>query len=235
MEVPASGESGFDYGRLYEYRFRDVNQGQRQEVWNVISRHIHRAMGSPEIVLDPAAGRCEFLNVVPARERWGIDIAEHSEFRDPGIKMIIGDALSVQIPQTYFDGVFVSNFLEHLSSQQDVARLLVRLRQSLRPGGCIAILGPNFRYSWREYFDCADHTLALTDVSVAEHLYSAGFTIGEIRPKFLPYSFRSVLPASKALTGAYLRFPPAWRLLGRQFLVLAHAPTSTTGTSRPPA
>jgi hypothetical protein len=223
MENPVPRPSAFDYGRLYEYRFRDVDQAQRQEVWNVIARHIHQAMGSPDVVLDPAAGRCEFLNAVPARERWGVDIAEHSEFRDEGIKMIIGDALAVEMPQSYFDGVFVSNFLEHLPTQEDVARLLVRLRASMQPGGCIAVLGPNFRYCGREYFDCADHTLALTHVAVAEHLYSAGFAIREIRPKFLPYSFRSVLPASKRLTDVYLKVRPAWRLLGRQFLVLAHA------------
>jgi len=229
MEPPTA----FDYGRLYEYRFRDVNQAQRQMVWNVISRHIHQAMGSPDIVLDPAAGRCEFLNAVPARERWGIDIAEHSEFRDPAIKMIVGDALTVEIPSAYFGGVFVSNFLEHLPTQEHVARLLVRLRQSMRAGGSIAVLGPNFRYSVREYFDCADHTLALTHIAVAEHLYSAGFTVGEIRPKFLPYSFRSHLPASRSLTEAYLKFPPAWHLLGRQFLVLAQVPSKGDDSSEP--
>jgi Methyltransferase domain len=223
MDKRAQRSSAFDYESLYEYRFRDINQTQRQEVWDLISRHIHQAMGSPDVVLDPAAGRCEFLNSLSARERWGIDIAEHSEYRDPEIKMIIGDSLSVELPQDYFEGIFISNFLEHLGTQEDVATLLVRLCGSLQPGGSIAILGPNFRYCARGYFDCADHTLALTHISVAEHLYSAGFTIDEIRPKFLPYSFRSALPATKTLTSAYLKFRPAWRLFGKQFLVIAHA------------
>jgi SAM-dependent methyltransferase len=224
METPAAEPSAFDYGQLYEYRFRGIDQVRRQSVWDVIARHIYQEMGSPSVVLDPAAGRCEFLSAIPARERWGIDIAEHAELLDSGIKIVIGDALAVQLPQAHFDGVFVSNFLEHLPTQEDVARLLVRLHHAMKPGGRIAVLGPNFRYCAREYFDCADHTLALTHISVAEHLSSAGFTVHEVRPRFLPYSFRSALPASKTLTSAYLKIRPAWRLFGKQFLVVADVP-----------
>ena len=44
----------------------------------------------------------------------------------------------------------------------------------MEPGGTLAVLGPNFRYCHREYFDCADHNLALTHVAVAEHLHAPG-------------------------------------------------------------
>jgi hypothetical protein len=82
-------------------------------------------------------------------------------------------------------------------------------------------MGPNFRYCAGEYFDCADHTVILTHVSMAEHLYAAGFDITTVIPRFLPYSFRGLLPPSPALTSAYLRTPALWRLLGKQFLLLA--------------
>jgi hypothetical protein len=61
-------------------------------------------------------------------------------------------------------------------------------------------MGPNFRYCAREYFDCADHTLALTHVAVAEHLHAAGFEPVKVVPRYLPYSFRSRLPALRTLT-----------------------------------
>jgi hypothetical protein len=83
------------------------------------------------------------------------------------------------------------------------------------------VLGPNFKYCAREYFDCADHTLALTHVAVAEHLFAAGFEVGEVVPRFLPYSFRGSLPAGPGLIRAYLRTPIAWRFLGKQFLLIA--------------
>ena len=94
------------------------------------------------------------------------------------------------------------------------------MHRSLAPGGTIAIMGPNFRYCSDEYFDCADHTLIFTHVAIEEHLYAAGFEPSKSVARYLPYSFRGRLPPSRALTRRYLRTPLAWRLLGKQFLVL---------------
>jgi hypothetical protein len=91
----------------------------------------------------------------------------------------------------------------------------------MEPGGRIAVIGPNFRYCVREYFDCADHTVILTRVAVAGHLHAAGFEVTSVSSRFLPYSFRGLLPPSPVLTRIYLRAPPSWPLLGKQFLVLA--------------
>jgi hypothetical protein len=90
-------------------------------------------------------------------------------------------------------------------------------------------MGPNFRYAMKEYFDFADHTLALTHRAVDEHLHAAGFDVRRVSPRFLPYSFTGILPPSAALTRLYLRAPPAWRLLGRQFLLVAERPHGETG------
>jgi SAM-dependent methyltransferase len=141
---------------------------------------------------------------------------------DENVKCIIGDALDVDLPGSYFTGVFVSNFLEHLAGMQEVHHFLRRMHLVLAPGGRIAVLGPNFRHLVRQYFDFADHVVPLTHLTVAEHLNAAGFTIEWSRPRFIPYSFTGRLPASPALTQMYLRMPVAWRVLGKQFLVLAH-------------
>ncbi len=208
-----------DYARLYEYRFRDVDQSARQAVWDEVGPWIWARMGNPGRVLDVAAGRGEFLKSLPAVERWAVDQVEVQ--LGPGVKRLVGDVASVELPEGYFDGVFVSNLLEHLATQEDVFRLLVRLHGVLAPGGALCVMGPNFRYCAREYFDCADHTLALTHVSIGEHLYAAGFAGAEVTPRFLPFSFRGRLPASTALVRGYLASPWAWPLLGRQFLALA--------------
>lgn len=215
---------GINYQRLYEYRFQGIDQDARQRVWNEIAAYVYGAMGRPRAVLDPAAGRCEFINAIPAEERWIVDAVDYAEaFRQGEIESIIGDVLTVDLPEEHFDGVFVSNFLEHLASQTEVARFLARMRSVMRPGGTIAVLGPNFKYCPGDYFDVADHTVVLTHVSVAEHLYAAGFRIERIVPRFLPFSFRGLLPPSPTLTRMYLRMPLAWRILGKQFLVLARA------------
>jgi SAM-dependent methyltransferase len=212
--------AGINYERLYAYRFRDVDQAARQAVWREIARYVHERMGAPERVLDPAAGRGEFITAVPAAERWGVDLVRQGDIEAAGVRMIIGDVMDADLPEGHFDGVFVSNFLEHLPSQDAVGAALGKLRGAMAPGGRIAVMGPNFRYCAREYFDCADHTVALTHVSMAEHLYAAGFEISAVIPRFLPYSFRGLLPPSSALTSAYLRTPALWRVLGKQFLLV---------------
>jgi SAM-dependent methyltransferase len=213
--------AGLNYERLYSYRFRGVDQAARQAVWQEIARYVHGRMGAPQRVLDPAAGRGEFITAVPAAERWGVDLFGQGVPESAGIKMIISDIMDTTLPDDYFDGVFLSNFLEHLPNQDAVAAVLGKLHAAMEPGGRIAVLGPNFRYCPREYFDCADHTVILTHVAVAEHLYAAGFSVAAVIPRFLPYSFRGVLPPSPQLTRIYLRTPAMWRLLGKQFLVLA--------------
>ena len=137
------------------------------------------------------------------------------------VRLIVGDVADIELPTGYFDGIFMSNVLEHLPTQDAVADLLQRLRACLRPGGVVAVMGPNFRYCAKEYFDCADHVLALTHVSVEEHLYAAGFSPIAVVKRYLPYSFRGLLPPSPKLTSVYLRMPVLQAVLGKQFLITA--------------
>jgi SAM-dependent methyltransferase len=214
-----------NFQRLYEYRFKGVDQEARRAVWSEIGPFVQRRLGDPQRVLDPAAGRCEFLNSVSAAERWGVDLVDYEEsWADPGVKIVVGDVMDVDLPGDYFDAVWISNFLEHLADQEEVATFLERMFRRLRPGGRIAVMGPNFRYCAKEYFDCADHNVILTHVGVEEHLYTAGFDLESVEPRFLPYSFRGRLPATPALTRRYLELPVAWRLLGKQFLVVGRKP-----------
>ena len=210
-----------NYQRLYEYRFRDVPQPSREAVWREVSSYIYDRLGRPQKLIDPAAGRGEFINSAPARERWAVDQVAYAEGTfAPGIRTLVSDVLEADLPRQYFDGAFVSNFLEHLPSQEAVATFLERMRDAMTADGRIAVMGPNFRFCANEYFDMADHTLALTHRAVAEHLYAAGFEPEAVHPCFLPYSFTGRLPPSAALTRRYLRMPIAWRLLGKQFLVI---------------
>lgn len=210
-----------DYDRLYRYRFRDVDERDRAAVWREIAAFVHVGLGEPERVLDPAAGRGELINAMPARERWAVDRIPYPEqLYDPAVRVVVADVFDAELPDEHFDGVFVSNFLEHLPTQEAVAAFLERMHATLRPGGRIAIIGPNFRHCAKQYFDMADHTVILTHKAVAEHLYAAGFEPERIESRFLPYSFTGRLPPSPRLTRAYLRMPWAWRVLGKQFLVV---------------
>ncbi len=210
-----------NYQRLYEYRFRGIPQETRSATWVEIAAHVYEALGRPRRVLDPAAGRGEFINAVPAQERWAVDAVAYEEGQHaPGTKAIVADIFDADLPTEHFDAVWVSNFLEHLLTQEAVASFLEKMHDVLVPGGRIAIMGPNFRYCADEYFDCADHTLIFTHVAIAEHLYAAGFEPTRVVPRYLPYSFRGHRPASQWMVRRYLQTPVAWRVLGKQFLVI---------------
>ena len=215
-----------DYERLYSYRFRDIDQDDRKAVWEPIARYVtDEALGGPQRLLDPAAGRREFISASQAPERWAVDAVDYQAgTADEGVNVVVSDILEADLPPEYFDGIFVSNFLEHLPSQEAVHAFLRKMFELTRPGGRIAIMGPNFRFCAKDYFDCADHTVILTHGGVAEHVYTAGYEVGSVTPRFLPYSFRTRLPSSPALTRMYLSFPPAWRVLGKQFLVVGERP-----------
>lgn len=211
-----------NYDRIYEYRFKGVDQEKKKKIWTEIAEFVYRKLNSPAIILDPAGGQCEFINAVPSTERWTVDMNESiKKYAAADVKVLIGNNLEVELPKNYFDAVFISNFLEHLNSQEEVAFFLSRMFESLKIGGKICVMGPNFKYVSKQYFDFADHTVILSELGVAEHLYGAGFSIREIHPKFLPLSFRGRLPVNRFLAKTYLSMPLFWKILGKQFLLIA--------------
>jgi ubiquinone/menaquinone biosynthesis C-methylase UbiE len=210
-----------DYVRLYKWRFQGVEPQKKRGVWREITLWVYDLLGKPKNILDPACGDLEFLSHIPKEcETWGVDLRVSEESQRALSKYIVGNVFSVELPKAYFEAVFVSNFLEHLSHPNEIFELLKKLEGSLSKGGQIAIMGPNFKYCSRVYFDCADHILPLTHVAVQEHLAMAGFKILHVIPRFIPYSFRSHLPSSSFLTRLYLKCSWLWPLFGKQFLVI---------------
>lgn len=215
-----------NYDRIYEYRFQGIDAAKKNITWKEIANFMYEKLSKPVSILDPAAGLCELINAIPCEEKWAVDLNDYfiSKYADPKVKIVVGDIFKVSLPENHFDAVFISNFLEHLHSQEEVAELLEKMFACTKPGGKIAVMGPNFKYTYRSYFDFADHTVILSELGLAEHLYGAGFTIENIYPKFLPLSFRGGMPVSRSLVKMYLSFPFAWRILGKQFLLIATKP-----------
>lgn len=214
-----------DLDRIYAWRFRGVDRRAKIEVWTVLARWLARKLGHPRVVLDPAAGACEFINAVDAAERWAVDMGDQvRELADPGVVTHVGLIQHARLPAAHFDGIFVSNFLEHLDGPAACADFLERMHALLVPGGRIVVMGPNFRCCPREYFDFADHVLILTEKSAAEQLHGAGFDVLEVHARFLPLTFRGRSVPRNWVVAAYLAMPFAWRLFGKQFLLVAQKP-----------
>jgi ubiquinone/menaquinone biosynthesis C-methylase UbiE len=212
-----------DYNKIYEYRFKNVDKLKKLITWQEISKFIYKELKQPEKIIDPAAGECEFINSVPCKEKWAVDLNNNFilKYANKGVNIKIGDSLKLDLPSEYFDAVFISNFLEHLNSHEEIHLLLKNMYNVLREGGRIAVMGPNFKYCHKEYFDFADHKMILTHLSLEEHIYSAGFLIIKVVPRFLPVSFRGRLPINKLIVRIYFSIPLLWKLFGKQFLIIA--------------
>jgi SAM-dependent methyltransferase len=119
------------------------------------------------------------------------------------------------------DVVFTSNFFEHLPNKAALGRTLDEVSRCLRPGGRLIALGPNIKHLPGLYWDFWDHHLPLTETSVSEALETWDFEVRVRLSKFLPYTMANKRRVPLAFVRWYLGAPLAWRLLGKQFLVIA--------------
>ena len=207
--------------KVYEFRFAGLSQVKKDATWALVTRWIESKLGNPRSVLDPAAGRGEFIISSQAPERWACDLSDQRTSWPTGITTRFGDIYKVDLPEKHFDLIFVSNFLEHLATPDDVFKYLLQLRKSLKPDGKLAIMGPNFRFGANEYYDFADHLLPLSDRTVEEHLAAVDMKCERIIPRFLPLAFRSQRFSHPLLVKLYLAVPFFWRFYGKQFFIVA--------------
>lgn len=212
--------------RIYSYRFSDVDANQRAAVWREINSWFAASgiVRPDDVVADIACGNGEFINSVTNPTRYAVDkVDEKRSTIDDGVHFVSKGAETLAASDftagrpTLF---FLSNFLEHLEDKVDIVNLLECLGGVLEEGGRIVVMGPNIAHVKGAYWDFIDHILPLTEKAVEEALASAGLKITRSHDRFLPYSFKSGLPVSAGLVRAYLRFPPAWNFLGKQFLVV---------------
>ena len=214
-----------DLDDLYEHRFPDRERGGKDRVWRVLTPFLEQRFPDGPI-LDIACDRGYFVGNLARSERWATDIRDVAGDLPPGVRFVQGSGLELArlVPTGWFAGVFMSNYLEHLQSNAEVVEQLKVARSILRPGGRLVILQPNIRLVGGAYWDFIDHHVALTERSLVEAAELAGLRTVEVRARFLPYSTKSRLPKHPALVRAYLAFPPAWRLLGKQTLYVGERP-----------
>jgi SAM-dependent methyltransferase len=124
------------------------------------------------------------------------------------------------------DVVFTSNFFEHLPDKASLGRTLDEINRSLKPGGRLLAMGPNIKYLPGAYWDFWDHYVPLTELALKEALENRGFIIEECVAKFLPYTMASGPKYPLLLLRLYLRMKFAWRIFGKQFLVVCAKDTT---------
>jgi SAM-dependent methyltransferase len=206
---------------LYDDRFSEREKESKKALWKVLcTSFFQQYISEDACVIDIGAGFCEFINNITCREKYAIDLNENmAAYANPDVKVLRGAGLSI-MHDGMFDVVFMSNFLEHMKSKDDVLHILAEAYRLLKDNGRILVLQPNIRYVYREYWDFFDHHVPLSDKSLSEALRLTGFSIELLIPRFLPYTTKSKFPQHPAIVKTYLRFPFLWKFLGKQAFVI---------------
>lgn len=178
---------------------------KRPKVWKPLTGWLQRYVPDDGTVVDVGCGHADFLRFINAKRRIGIDVFKSSGF-PPGCEFIKAPVWDTHKHVKGADAVFASNLFEHLTDDE-LDKALGSIKMALRKGGLLIALQPNFRYSYREYFDDYTHVKVFTDVSLSDRLRAAGFEIAEVRPRFTPYSMKSRMPVASWLVWLYLRSP----------------------------
>lgn len=209
--------------QIYDQRFGDAETKAKDEIWAEVGGYLQRYVPVQGRVLDVACDLGYFIRHIRAGERWATDVRDVASSLGPDVHFVQSDglALSNAVPRGSFDVVFVSNYLEHLPNPEAVIAQLREIRAVTKDDGRLIVLQPNIRYVGAAYWDFIDHHVALTEHSLVEAADAAGFEVERLIPRFLPYTTKSRLPKSAWLVRAYLRFPLAWRLMGKQTLLIA--------------
>ena len=82
-------------------------------------------------------------------------------------------------------------------------------------------MGPNIKYFPGAYWDFWDHYLPADGTVLKEALENRGFAIEALPCQVLPYTMASGPRYPLLFLRLYLAFTPAWRIFGKQFLVVA--------------
>jgi SAM-dependent methyltransferase len=213
-----------DLSRIYESRFSNTGLEKRDRVWKILCKDFFQSHVPPNsAVLDLACGYGEFVNNIVAARKYGVDLnpdaAAHLS-SDVDFRLAAAHDLS-HIGENTLDRVFTSNFLEHLPDKAACDTVLKEVRRVLKPGGKFMVMGPNIRYAYKEYWDYYDHYLPLSHLSLVEGLLLAGYKPEIVVDRFLPYTMNNAAPTADWMIRLYLRLPAAWKILGKQFFIVA--------------
>jgi ubiquinone/menaquinone biosynthesis C-methylase UbiE len=208
-----------DANRYFQSRF--IFNPKRDAVWKEICRFLQKRYISEEAkILEIGAGHCHFINQIVGKERHALDVStELSLYAAPGVISHVQSCVRMdEIEDHYFDVVFASNLFEHLA-REETKQTLSEVSRVLHQNGKLILIQPNFKYCYKDYFDDYTHIQVFTHTGLSDLLVASGFSILDLKPRFLPFSMKSNLPKASWLVRLYLQSP--MKPFSGQMLVVA--------------
>jgi ubiquinone/menaquinone biosynthesis C-methylase UbiE len=195
---------------------------KRAVLWNTLCKHFfQKLLPSNASVLELGAGWCDFINTIEADQKTAVDIWDGiKNHANSDVRTIIGSATDLaEVSSESIDMVFASNLFEHLTQAQ-IVEILTQTSRILKKTGRLVLVQPNFRTSYKRYFDDYTHVTIWTDTGMTTFLEANGYQIEQVQAKFLPLTVKSKLPTSSFLIRLYLRLPI--KPLAGQMLIVAN-------------
>jgi SAM-dependent methyltransferase len=192
--------------KYFESRLQDVPA--RAQVWKHLVKYFQRFIKPGDSVLELGAGYCHFINNIDSRKKFAVDKFNRlREFANPEVDTFIEDVCNLEeIISEKIDVIFASNLLEHLSLSQNEI-LLESIKACLKKDGKLILMQPNYRFSFRHYFDDYTHVTAFSHTSLMDLLDAHGFKILKLQKKFMPFSIKNSKIDLSFLIPFYLKFP----------------------------
>ena len=216
-----------ELSKIYHRRFVRTAD-YRNKVWQVLTREFFSRWVKPDsTVLDLGCGYGEFINNIQAVRKFAMDLNPDAiSHLAKNIEFLHQDCSAPwPMAENSLDVVFTSNFFEHLPDKESLNRTLRQALRALKPGGRLIALGPNIKYLHGEYWDFYDHHVYLTETSLGEAMEVEGYEIDVIKPRFLPFTMVKAPEYPMFFVRLFIALPLLWKLLGRQFLVVARKPS----------
>jgi 2-polyprenyl-3-methyl-5-hydroxy-6-metoxy-1,4-benzoquinol methylase len=193
-------------------------------LWSEVIRHLRPFLGiTSDRVLEIGSGHGEFINQIKAREKHAVDLLH------PTKNTLDKEVIFHEIDLTKnkldfnvkFDLIFSSNMLEHIDLGS-VHSVVEQMEMLLDDHGSLVLVGPNFKTSYKHYFDDPTHVTALSHTTLILIAKKFGLIPRKVIPKFLPYTMQSSLGGPQFLE----RYPIMAKFLLRLYLTSPVRPFS---------
>ena len=119
----------------FETRFR--YGPKKKAVWKVLCNYLQQFIPDKSRVIDAGAGYCYFINNISAGEKYALDVNKEvlKNYANEDVNLIVASASDTKLETYFFDVVFASNLLEHLS-KDEILSSLKEFNRILKKGGC---------------------------------------------------------------------------------------------------